>query len=141
MPLNRLGADGHTHEVVTPLTGAKPLADGATVDLRNARFNPGHVSVEAGSSLTWRFRDAIPHNVLLANGPRLVGSPTLTRGTATSRFAVPGRYELFCYLHPITMHEVVDVRPRDGLAPPAAAASSGETAGADPGASGGDEAW
>ena len=70
-----------------------------------------------GASLTWRFRDAIPHNVLLANGPRLVGSRTLSRGaTATSRFPVPGRYELFCYLHPMTMHEVVDVhrarRPR-----------------------------
>ena len=104
------------------------------------RFNPGHVSVEAGASLTWRFRDSIAHNVLLANGPRLVGSPTLTRGTATSRFAVPGRYELFCYLHPMTMHEVVDVRPREGAAPPAASASS-TTTGADPGASGGDEAW
>jgi plastocyanin len=142
VPLNTLGADGHTHTVTTPLTGAKPLADGATVALRNARFTPGHVSVEAGSSLTWRFQDAIPHNVLLASGPRLVGSPTLSRGTATSRFAVPGRYELFCYLHPITMHEVVDVRPRNGLAPPAAAsASSSAPAGADPGASGGDEAW
>jgi plastocyanin len=53
----------------TPLTGAKPLADGATVDLRDVRFNPGHVSVQAGASLTWRFQDAIPHNVLLANGP------------------------------------------------------------------------
>ena len=40
----------------------------------------------------------------------------------------------------MTMHEVVDVRPRDGAAPPAAAASSSIT-GADPGASGGDEAW
>ena len=94
VPLNRVSADGHTRIVKTPLDGAKPLADGATVDLRNVRFNPGHVSVEAGASLTWRFRDSIAHNVLLANGPRLVGSPTLTRGTATSRFAVPGRYEL-----------------------------------------------
>ena len=140
VPLNRIGADGHTRIVDTPPFGAKPLADGASVDLRNARFTPGHVSVEAGASLTWRFRDPIAHNVLLANGPRLVGSPTLTRGSATSRFAVPGRYELFCYLHPMTMHEVVDVRPREGAAPPAAAASSTPPA-ADPGASGGDEAW
>ena len=48
---------------------------------------------------------------LFANGPSLVGSPTLRRGqTHTTRFRVPGRYELFCYLHPMTMHQVVDVR-------------------------------
>ena len=123
VPLNRLGPDGHTRTVQTPLTGATPLADGATVDLRNGRFSPGHVTVPAGASLTWRFRDAIPHNVLLANGPRLVGSRTLSRGaTATSRFRVPGRYELFCYLHPMTMHEVVDVR---GPAPKRGPSGSG----------------
>ena len=45
VPLNRLSADGHTHEFTAPLTGAKPLADGATVDLRNGRFSPGHVTL------------------------------------------------------------------------------------------------
>ena len=93
-----------------------------------------------GASLTWRFRDAIPHNVLLANGPRLVGSPTLKGGaTATSRFPVAGRYELFCYLHPVTMHEIVDVVPRG--AGSRASASSARSADDDPGAVGGDEAW
>ena len=138
VPLNRVGRDGHTRIVDTPFTGARPLADGATVDLRGSRFTPGHVSVPAGASLTWRFRDAIPHNVLLANGPRLVGSRTLSGGaTARSRFPVPGRYELFCYLHPVTMHEVVDVVPRAGPAPAASAARLDD----DPGAIGGDEAW
>jgi plastocyanin len=141
VPLNRLGAGGHTEIVNTPLTGARPLKDGDTVDLRNSRFSPGHVTVPAGASLTWRFLDAIRHNVLLANGPRLVGSRTLSGGaTDTSRFAVPGRYELFCYLHPITMHEVVDVLPREGQAPPAVASDARSDAD-DPGASGGDEAW
>ena len=135
VPLNRLGPDGHTRVVKTPLTGARPLKDGDTVDLVNSRFSPGHVSVPEGASLTWRFRDAIRHNVLIANGPRLVGSRTLSRGaTATSRFPVPGRYELFCYLHPITMHEVVDVHPREGPAPPATASSLDTD---DPG----EEAW
>ena len=135
VPLNRLGPDGHTRIVETPLTGARALKDGDTVDLRNSRFTPGHVSIPAGASLTWRFRDAIPHNVLLANGPRLVGSRTLTRGaTATSRFIVPGRYELFCYLHPVTMHEVVDVLPREGAQPEA---SSTALRTDDPG----EEAW
>jgi plastocyanin len=114
VPLNALGADGRTHTVDTPPAGARPLEDGAAVDLRNLRFSPAHVSVAAGASLIWRFRDKVPHNVLLANGPRLAGSRTLEGGSARSRFPVPGHYELFCYLHPLTMHEVVEVRPREG---------------------------
>jgi plastocyanin len=140
VPLNRIGAGRHTEVVRTPLTGARPLADGATVDLRNSQFSPDHVSVPVGASLTWRFSDAIPHNVLLANGPRLVGSRTLKGGaTATSRFPVVGRYELFCYLHPVTMHEIVDVVPRGAAS--RASASSARSADDDPGAVGGDEAW
>ena len=41
---------------------------------------------------------------------RAVGAlPTQNGGTVTVRFSVPGRYRLFCSLHPVTMHEVVDV--------------------------------
>jgi hypothetical protein len=61
--------------------------------------------------VTWRFRDRAPHNVQLANGPRGLGTHTFTRGGSDSRrFVVPGTYQLFCYLHPITMHQTVTVR-------------------------------
>jgi plastocyanin len=82
------------------------------VDLRDNVFRPSHISLRAGGSLRWRFADAIPHNVLFASGPRLVGSPTLSDGkTYTTRFRAPGHYELFCYLHPMTMHQTVEVTP------------------------------
>jgi plastocyanin len=32
-------------------------------------------------------------------------------GRASTQFNVPGRYQLFCYLHPMTMHEQIDVVP------------------------------
>ena len=65
-----------------------------------------------GARVTWRFRDRAAHNVLLANGPHVMGSPTLRRGAKhTVRFRVPGTYQLFCYLHPVTMQAQVDVRP------------------------------
>jgi plastocyanin len=36
----------------------------------------------------------------------------MTRGgTADTQFALAGRYQLFCYLHPMTMHEQVTVLP------------------------------
>ena len=81
------------------------------VELRQSRFQPGHISVPLGARVTWRFSDPVGHNVLFASGPSLIGTPTLSHGaTHTSHFRVAGRYELFCYLHPMTMHEVVDVR-------------------------------
>ena len=120
VPLSAVRPDGRTYTKTTPLTGAKPQGKRATVDLKNNRFSPDHISVPLGGRVTWRFRDAIPHNVLFASGPLLVGTPTKSGGaTHTTRFRVPGRYELFCYLHPMTMHEVVDVGgPADNAAGP-----------------------
>ncbi len=80
--------------------------------LRDNRFSPAKISIPAGGAVRWRFRDPEKHNVLYANGPAVVGSPTLRRGTVTRTFRRPGTYQLFCYLHPITMHQEVVVRPR-----------------------------
>jgi hypothetical protein len=115
VPLNGVNGDGHTFEILDAPWPVRPLKDGATVDLRNNQFSKRHISLPVGSSLTWRFVDRAPHNVLYANGPRVVGSPTLSGGRKyTTRFSVAGRYELFCYLHPVTMHQVVDVHPVAG---------------------------
>jgi plastocyanin len=60
--------------------------------------------------VTWRFRSATRHNVTFASGPRAIGTATLARGAQASlRLVEPGRYQLFCYLHPVTMHQVIDV--------------------------------
>jgi plastocyanin len=112
VPLNRITSKGRT-EVWTPdPADAKPVKSGTTINLRDLLFKPGHISVTAGSKITWRFADAIPHNVQYASGPALIGTPTLSGGKEyTSTFVKPGHYELFCYLHPMTMHEVVEVTP------------------------------
>jgi plastocyanin len=125
VPLTGLSSTGHTYTIQSRPQDAQPLKSGSTVDLRDLRFSPSHISLPVGASLTWRFADAIPHNVLFANGPSLVGSPTLAGGrTHTTRFTRPGHYELFCYLHPLTMHEIVEVLPGDdSTAPPAATAA------------------
>lgn len=112
VPLNRLESDGHVHQVAA-LTAATKVYDGnATVDLRDSEFTPERVSIPAGASLTWRFDDPFGHNVLFASGPRVVGSATHSHGqTQTQRFSAPGTYQLFCYLHPVTMQQEVIVRP------------------------------
>jgi hypothetical protein len=110
VPLNVLGRDGHTHPIVDPPWPARELSDGGVVDLRGFRFVPPHVVVRAGATVNWSFDDRVPHNLTFANGPRLIRGPTLSGGRRYStQFTVPGRYELFCYLHPLAMHEVVDV--------------------------------
>lgn len=79
-------------------------------------FKQVNLSVPAGSTLRWIFKDPVPHKVSLANGPRSMGSPTLTGGKAYERtFTVPGVYQLFCYLHPMTMHQELTVRPDDAV--------------------------
>lgn len=67
--------------------------------------------------MTWRADDAARHVVVLANGPRAVDGPLMRRGAIyAQRFDVPGTYNLFCYLHPVTMHQTLVVRPFE--APP-----------------------
>jgi hypothetical protein len=110
VPLNMLGSDGHTHEITTPPWPLAPLGDPAKVELKDNAFDPPYVQISKGSKLTWSFDDKIAHNVTFASGPMLTGSPTLAGGkTFTTQFTRSGRYELFCYLHPLAMHQVIDV--------------------------------
>jgi hypothetical protein len=73
------------------------------------------LQIPLGGSITWTFADRVGHNVLFANGPQVVGTPTLSGGAKyTSRgFLKAGTYQLFCYLHPVTMHQEVIVTPPD----------------------------
>ena len=91
VPLNRVDANGRTETFSPDPAEAKQVKSGTTVDLRDNEFSPAHISVPVGGSVTWRFADAIEHNVLFASGPRLVGSPTLSNGkTYTTKFTDPG---------------------------------------------------
>ncbi len=111
VPLNVLTENGRTRIMGEPPWRARELADGGTVRLRAFRFSPPHIVVKPGTTIKWSFDDAAPHSLTFANGPRLIRGPTLSGGRRYStEFTVPGRYELFCYLHPVTMHEVVDVQ-------------------------------
>jgi plastocyanin len=110
VPLTGLDARGHTYTITEPPWPATPLADGAHVDVGDDGFDPPHLALAGPSSITWRFTGHAVHNVRLADGPRLVATPPLTRGqTWTTSFTAPGRYTLFCTWHPMTMHAFVDV--------------------------------
>jgi plastocyanin len=119
VPLTALSDTGLPHPLdhpEGPLNYYASSLDKPEIVVDEGVFKQVNLSVPAGSTLKWIFNDPVPHKVSLANGPRAMGSPTLTGGRTYERtFTVPGVYQLFCYLHPMTMHEELTVRPDDAV--------------------------
>jgi plastocyanin len=111
VPLNELDDGGHIASIPWPAGSTRPLQSGASIDIRGSRFQYRKISLPVGAKLTWRFQDSALHNVVLANGPWSAGAPLAAyRGRGqryTTRFPLPGRYQLFCQFHPLTMHQQV----------------------------------
>jgi len=113
IPISRLSARGRVVSVDRPpgdevVTDAPDTVVGSTL----GAFAPSNLSIRTGASVSWRFDDDYAHNVSLASGPRGLYSPNFHQGaTYTHQFTVAGTYKLFCYLHPLTMNQVVTVRP------------------------------
>jgi plastocyanin len=112
LPLNGL-RDGKVVEIDRPLGAERVVNSTATlVKVGQDKFLPANLSVARGTKIVWTFTDPALHNILLASGPRHVASTTLTKGGRYEKtLYTPGEYKLFCYLHPITMTQVIDVRP------------------------------
>ena len=111
VPFNAVGVDGMVHEIDVP-EGRSVVADGnASVKVGDSFFDAANVSVPVGATVTWNWTGRLRHNVFLAGGPRDVNSTSQGHGFVyRKQFTVPGTYRLFCFLHPITMHQVVEVR-------------------------------
>jgi hypothetical protein len=103
------------------------LRNGATIVADDFFFSRPNAVVNRGSRLNWRIgadRDCAGglfgnsnkpgctlHNVTVASGPRGFSSPNLNDGRVYSqRLTKPGKYRIFCALHPVDMTEVVTVR-------------------------------
>jgi len=113
VPLNGIGADGQVREIDRPAGPEQfSMSPTAAVSLARERILPANISVARGTRVNWDFVDAATHNITLASGPRLIGSANVRKGARYSRtLNTPGTYKLFCYLHPITMTQVIAVRP------------------------------
>jgi amicyanin len=78
----------------------------ATVTIDNFSFDPPALTVKAGTTVTWRNRDDIPH--ALASPAKLFKSPPLdTDDKFSFTFASAGSYDYFCSLHPHMTGKVV----------------------------------
>ena len=84
-------------------------AQGA-VNIDNFAFSPKTVTVSAGSSVTWRNRDDVPHKIQSADN-RFKASPLLdTKGVYSVDFKQSGEYAYFCSLHPVMQGKIVVTR-------------------------------
>ena len=82
-----------------PAMAADPAGPAATIEIRDFAFAPGTLTIAAGTTITWRNRDAEPHTVRGAD--ELVRSGALDQDEAYSvRFDKPGTYRYGCSIHP-----------------------------------------
>jgi plastocyanin len=111
VPLTGIGPDGKATTIDRPPGPIKRFNGSAKVTVSDFSYSLKNLSIPLGSSITWRFPDTISHDVTLANGPFGFASGFNRNGRSyTQKFTQPGKYRLFCSLHPVVMHEVVDVR-------------------------------
>ena len=114
VPLTGLDENGQAREIEQPPGKRVARPDGATISVGSHFFGPPNVAVQRGSALNWKFNTTgyeNLHNVTLASGPRGFSSPNLNDGRKYRfRFKTPGKYKLFCALHPVQMHQTVVVK-------------------------------
>jgi plastocyanin len=80
-----------------PATSAQAVDTQVKID--NFTFAPQHITVKAGTTVTWINDDDIPHTV--ASSSKLFKSKALdTEDKFSFMFTTPGTYEYFCSLHP-----------------------------------------
>ncbi len=79
---------------------AAPAGTGDTaVKIDNFTFVPQHLTVKAGTTVTWTNEDDIPHAVVSTT--KAFKSKVLdTNDNFSFTFATAGSYEYFCSLHP-----------------------------------------
>jgi plastocyanin len=76
------------------------------VSLENFSFQPGTLTVKAGTSVTWVNHDDEPHTVNENN--KLFKSGTLdTDAKFSYKFTSPGTYSYFCSLHPRMTGQII----------------------------------
>jgi plastocyanin len=107
--------------VVLAVAAGFPVASAQAVDTQvkidDFVFAPQHITVKAGTTVTWINDDDIPHTV--ASSSKLFKSKALdTKDKFSFTFTTPGTYEYFCSLHPhMTGAIVVEAATGSSAAP------------------------
>jgi len=90
---------------------AAPAVKHAKVDDLGFAFTPGTLKIKRDTKVTWKWVDlgGVSHNIAVFKGPSKFHSGLKSSGTFTHLFLKPGKYTLYCTIHP-TMRETVIVK-------------------------------
>ena len=106
-------ARAHASSAAVGAGGAVTLAappKPGDVSIANFAFAPKTVTVSAGSKVTWRNDDDVPHKIQSV-GNRFRGSPLLdTKGVYSVDLKESGEFPYFCSLHPVMQGKIVVTR-------------------------------
>jgi plastocyanin len=69
------------------------------IEVRDNTFSPSGFSTTAGSTVTWDWTGATPHNVTWVGAGAPGPSPTQTTGTYQRTFDAAGTYDYYCTIH------------------------------------------
>ena len=113
LPFNAWDARrGRTKVIGRPRGKLVDGGDSAVVKIRDDGFRPANLVVNRGATVKWDWVGRDRHNLWYADGPAIITNVTAERGFELTRpLTTPGTYRFFCQLHPLTMHQQIDVRP------------------------------
>jgi plastocyanin len=105
-----LAACGDDEEAPTASTPAEPTTsapaapatggEAVEIGMRNLQFEPRDVTVKAGTTVTWKNNEEIPHNVVAEEGAEFESDTFGKDGTYEFEAAEPGTVKYVCTLHP-----------------------------------------
>jgi plastocyanin len=79
------------------------------VEIHNMKFNPGVLTIAAGTKVTWVNEDNSPHTVT-DKGKVFRSAGLDTKDSFSYTFASPGEFTYFCTIHPMMVGKIV-VKP------------------------------
>jgi plastocyanin len=90
--------------------GAAATSAPGDVSIDNFAFNPKTLTIPAGSKVTWRNKDDVPHRIQSTNN-KFQPSPVLdTKGVYSIDLKESGEYPYFCSIHPVMVGKIVVTR-------------------------------
>ena len=99
-----IGMAGHMGGGMMGRAGNAPqtpfVAQGdVTVDMRGFEYFPRDLTINAGSAVTWKNSDNVPHTATENDKARDTGVIGRDDGSSLT-FDTPGEYEYYCTIHP-----------------------------------------
>ncbi|MDQ1375521.1 MAG: hypothetical protein QOJ09_2859 [Actinomycetota bacterium] len=91
------GGSSNNSGTASNTTTALPSTAGATVVLKDLKFNPDKVSIKTGATVSWQWKESVLHNVTAKDGS--FKSDNRSDGTFGHTFDKAGTFSYECTLH------------------------------------------